>query len=82
MNVPELRTALSRAGVNPGRYDIEGGIPRLSEGLVLRKVGVEWHILHFERGSWWTMDTCSDESEACLRLLELLSDPFYKRPDA
>ncbi len=35
MNAEELKDALDRALVNPDRYDLAGGIPLRSEGIVL-----------------------------------------------
>ena len=78
MNIQELKEALDRAGVNPDRYDLDGGIPRRSEGLVLVRDGHQWTVRHFERGSWYTLRSFAAEEPACRTLLEYASDAFYR----
>jgi hypothetical protein len=78
MNAAELKDALDRALVNPDRYDLAGGPPLRSEGIVLVRAVGKWEIRHFERGSWDTMASYQTESEACAKFLQIASDPFYR----
>ena len=78
MTIKELQEALDRAGVNPRRYDLDGGQPALSEGLVLAKGGDGWSVRHVERGSCYTLATFPSEADACASFLSYASDPFYK----
>jgi hypothetical protein len=77
MTTEQLKEALDRMGVNPERYDLAGGIPIRSEGLVLAKVGDRWLVKHFERGSWYTLVDCDSLAEGAWQLLAYASDPFY-----
>lgn len=79
MNIVELKDALERINVNPHRYDLNGGTPFASEGLVLAKDGQRWLVRHFERGSWYTLGAFDSEEAACDSLLAYASDPFFGR---
>jgi hypothetical protein len=78
MTTKQLKEALDRLQVNPSRYDLAGGIPACSEGLVLLKQREGWQVRHFERGSWYTLAECTTEEEACQLFLTYASDPFYR----
>jgi hypothetical protein len=78
MTITQLKDALDRLHVSAERYDLAGGIPTRSEGLVLVQERDRWLIRHFERGSWYTLAQCGTEDDACLRLLTYAADPFYR----
>jgi hypothetical protein len=78
MNTRELERELGKLNVSPRRYNLEGLQPDASEGLVLAKEGTKWLVRHFERGSWYTLQTCESEADACTALLGYASDPFYR----
>lgn len=78
MNVEQLEEALEAMGVERGRYDLGGGIPNRSEGLVLSHEHGRWIVRHFERGSWYVLQEHASESEACQSFLGYASDPFYR----
>ena len=79
MNIGELEHRLNSSGVNKDKFSLKGGVPLASEGIVLFHEGQKWVVKHFERGSWYTIGTFEEESEACWKVFELLNDPFYKR---
>jgi hypothetical protein len=78
LTISDLKAALEQRGVNPLRYDLHGGIPVRSEGLVLCHENERWLVRHFERGSWYALGEYSTEADACEALLAYASDPFYR----
>jgi len=78
MNTRDLERELGKLSVNPHRYNLEGLQPDASEGLVLVREGTNWLVRHFERGSWYTLQTCESEADACASLLKYASEPFYR----
>lgn len=75
MKVSQLKALLAAEGFDPGVYSIDGPLPEY-EGLVLRQIGADWVIEHFERGERRELDSFTSEDEACRRMHELLSKHF------
>lgn len=78
MNIEELQERLDSLGVNPARYDLGGGLPLRSEGLVLARDGAGWLVKHFERGSWYVLESSTNEEDACEAFLRYASEPYYR----
>lgn len=78
MTFDKLKKQLELMGVNPAKYNLYGGIPNASEGIVLSIESGRWIVKHFERGSWYVFDVFETEADACDKVLELLDDKFYR----
>lgn len=65
MKQNELACRLSREGFRSDAYSLDGGLPALLEGYVLRRLGVLWTIEYYERGLTRTLAQFSSEDEAC-----------------
>jgi hypothetical protein len=78
MTLQELIDALSRQGVQPRAYDLEG--TSRDEVYCLDNVHGKWIVYYRERGMRRDERVFSSEDEACCYLFELLmQDPTTRR---
>lgn len=75
MNVLELKALLVAEGFDPAVYSINGSLPEY-EGLILRRMGADWVIEHYERGVRRQLEVLTSEDEACRKMHTLLSKHF------
>jgi hypothetical protein len=80
MNRNDLARRLSLEGFRSDLYSLDGGIPALLEGYILRGVGDRWTIEYYERGTTRTLEEYSNEEDACQGMYERLErDPTTRR---
>lgn len=72
MNKAELKRALTKAGVKPQFYSLEG---RLREdAFILQETGERWCVFYHERGERSMERIFDSEEKACLYLYGMLRD--------
>jgi hypothetical protein len=73
VNRQELQAALSRAGVHPGLYSLDG-LASKSESYSLVHDGETWKVLYKERGEFRQLQAGLSESAACQLVYRLLAN--------
>ena len=73
MNRQELQIVLSRAGVHPGLYSLDGPASQ-SESYSLVRDGEAWKVLYKERGEFQQIQAGLSESAACQLVYTLLDN--------
>jgi len=78
MTLVELKKRLDALGTNPRAYNLDGGFPAESEGVVVAMDRGKWLVRFFERGSWYTFGEYDNEEAAADKAFSILSKPDYR----
>ena len=80
MNKIELGHRLAHEGFRDDVYSLDGGMPALLEGYILRRLGNRWAIEYTERGDARVLAEYVNEDQACSALYDMLNaDPTTRR---
>ena len=71
MDLDELSSELSRLGIDPSRYSLNGGRPE--DGFAVKREGREWIVYYSERGGRFDIEKFSTADGAYRDLLSRLT---------